>query len=279
MAGCGWSAAMHGLPRLKWRISANLRLRMGVQRVIRGARRPPTQSPNEKWGRPCGRPHSRRLVDPEGYLAARRLDAGSEKLLRAFKVGFHSPGARAGAGSVGGRNRSRGSTPCRPAVPRPHVVDLYLKRLSLCPKALRNPRFKPANPAFPILRPRGLNGLGFGLHQDEPLCVPLLIPPPRGFRHRVSAVPKSLLPRRSFDLCLGRANPRFDGLKVRAATDSGKRGTVHLSTFGLNASGQRWITQRFVAETPIYPRSRWPSSRSRPLFSDPAAPRGAVAAR
>ena len=124
---------------------------------------------NEKWGRPCGRPHSRRLVGPEGHLAARRLDAGSQKLLRALKVGFHSPGARAGAGSVGSRNRSRGPTSCRPAVPRPHVVDLYLKRLSFGPKALRNPRFKPANPAFPILRPRGINGLGFGLHQDEPL--------------------------------------------------------------------------------------------------------------
>ena len=86
-------------------------------------------------------------------------------------------------------------------------------------------------------------------------------------RHRVSAVPKSLLPRRSFDLCLGRANPRFDVLKVRAATDSGKRGTVQLSTFSLNASGQRWITQRFVAETPIYPRSRWPSRRSRSALS------------
>ena len=42
----------------------------------------------EKWGRPCGRPHSRRLVGTEGHLAARRLDAGSEKLLRALKVGF-----------------------------------------------------------------------------------------------------------------------------------------------------------------------------------------------
>jgi hypothetical protein len=41
------------------------------------------------------------------------------------------------------------------------------------------------------------------LHQDEPLCVPLLIPPPRGSRHRVVTVPKSLLPRRPFGLCLG----------------------------------------------------------------------------
>ena len=126
---------------------------------------------------------------------------------------------------------------------------------------------RPANPALPILRPRSFNGLGFGLHQDEPLCAPLLIPPPRGFRHRVEAVPKSLLPRRPFGLCLGRANPRLDDLKVQRATDSGKRAIVHLSTSRLNASGQQWITQRFVAEWAAYPRSRCASRRSRSALS------------
>ena len=124
---------------------------------------------------------------------------------------------------------------------------------------------------LPTLRPRGFNGLGFGLLQDEPLSVPLLIPPPRGFRHRVDPVPKSLLPRRPFGLCLGRANPRLDDWKVRRATDSGNSGTAQLSTFRLNASGQRWITQRFVADWANYPRSRpeslWARSRSRRALS------------
>jgi hypothetical protein len=75
-------------------------------------------------------------------------------------------------------------------------VDLGFKRLSLCPKAPRTPQPKPANSAFPTLRPRSFNGLGFGLLQGEPWCFPLLIPRPRGSRHRVSAVPKSLLLRR-----------------------------------------------------------------------------------
>jgi hypothetical protein len=78
--------------------------------------------PKEKWGRPCGRPHSHRRV----VLAeARSLTPGVSMPdptgpCEQLKVGFHSPGARAGAGSVGGRDRSRGPVPCLPAVPRPY---------------------------------------------------------------------------------------------------------------------------------------------------------------
>ena len=49
---------------------------------------------------------------------------------------------------------------------------------------------------LPTLRPRGFNGLGFGLPQDEPLSVPLLIPPPRGIspsRRSGSEIPSSSL--------------------------------------------------------------------------------------
>jgi hypothetical protein len=75
-------------------------------------------------------------------------------------------------------------------------------------------------------------------------------------RRRVEAVPKSLLRRRPFGLCLGRANPRLDVWKMRKRSDSGKRGIVQLSTFGPKASGQGWITQRLGADCADYPRSR-----------------------
>jgi hypothetical protein len=92
-------------------------------------------------------------------------------------------------------------------------------------------------------------------------------------RHRVEAVPKSLLRRRPFSLCLGRANPRLDVWKLRLATDSGKRGNRQLSTIGANASGQRWISPPLVAGRPGYPRSRWASRRRRRALSlmNPAA--------
>ena len=151
------------------------------------------------------------------------------------------------------------------------LVDLDLIAAFALPEGSTKSSAPGRQSGLPTLRPRSFNGLGFGPHQDEPLCFPLPIPPPRGFRHRVEAVPKSLLRRRPFGLCLGRANPRLDDLKVQRATDSGKRAIVHLSTSRPNASGQEWITQRFVAARAAYPRSRpeslWARSRSRSALS------------
>ena len=56
-----------------------------------------------------------------------------------LKVGSVSPGARAGAGSVGGRVWPEGHS-LPPGGSETDVVDLGLKRLPLCPKALRTPR-------------------------------------------------------------------------------------------------------------------------------------------
>src|SRR5690606_10998425 len=57
---------------------------------------------------------------------------------------------------------------------------LGLERCSLARRCCERLGTRPAIPACPTLRPRGFNGLGFGLSQDEPLDVPLHIPPPRG---------------------------------------------------------------------------------------------------
>jgi hypothetical protein len=127
------------------------------------------------------------------------------------------------------------------------------------------------------LAPSRLHRFGIRIAPGEPGALLVSFLHRAAFRRRLEAVPKSLLRRRPFGLCLGRANPRLDVWKMRGAADSGKRGTVQLSTFGQNASGQGWITQRLAAEAAAYPRSRresrCASSRSRSALSlmNPAA--------
>ena len=127
-----------------------------------------------------------------------------------------------------------------------------------CPKVLRTPRRQAGNSGLSTLRPCGFNGLKLRAAEAGPISSLHRA----ASRRRIEAVPKSLLPRRPFGLCLGRANPRLDVWKVRLAADSGKRGTVQLSTFRQNASGQEWITQR-------------PGALAK-IRSDPAAPVGAA---
>ena len=68
--------------------------------------------------------------------SALRLASGCQlkRPLRELELASLSPGARAGAGSVGGRDRSRGPVPCRPAVPRPYLVGLDLIAASALPE-------------------------------------------------------------------------------------------------------------------------------------------------
>ena len=209
-----------------------------------------------------------------GTLDARRPDAGSDKLLRALKVGFgfarrsRRRRFRRGSGSIA----RIGLLP--PGGSETVPVDLGLIAASALPEGAANSsapsrQTRPfrlcalaASTVWDLVRTRtNLGAFRFSsLHRAAS-------------RRRVVTVPKSLLPRRPFGLCLGRANPRLDDWKVRRLADSGKRGTVQLSTFRLNASGQRWITQRFVAEWPDYARSRCPSSLRRRALSlmNPAA--------
>ena len=204
---------------------------------------------------------------PRRALDAWRPDAGSDKLLRALRVGFgfarrsRRRRFRRGPGSIAR------TSPYLPAVPRP----------------CRRP-----GPQAAFTLPGGLvkssaPGRQSGLSDFAPLWLQrsgIWLAPGRTFelfrvsslhhaasRRRVEAVPKSLLVRRLFSLCFRRANPRLDVWKVRGAADSGKRGTAQLSTFCLNASGQRWITQRLVAKCADYPLSRCASSLSRRALS------------
>jgi hypothetical protein len=93
----------------------------------------------EKWGQPCGRPHSHRRVDPEGRLTP-GVSMPSGMLLQASQTGF----------SVARRSRRcrfrRGLSfgPKTSAVPpggsETGLSTWNLERLPLCPKALPQPR-------------------------------------------------------------------------------------------------------------------------------------------
>ena len=193
-----------------------------------------------------------------GKLYAWRFNA-------APKSDLSSPGARAGAGSVGGWVWSRGP----PLSPGGSETGLSTRASSgsALPEGFAKPRHEPEVRPVRLCALAASSSPGSGSLQDKSCRSPRLVPRPRGIRRRVDPVPKSPLPRRPFGLCLGRANPRLDDWKVQRATDSGKRGTVHLSTWRLNASGQEWITQQLGAERRDYPLSRCESSRKRSALS------------
>jgi len=113
-----------------------------------------------------------------------------------------------------------------PAVPRPISSTWASNGFRIARRLHEILGTRPANPAFPMLRPCGFNGLGVGLHQGEPLCVPLLIPPPRGIspsRRSGSKIPSSSpafqpLPRKGqspFRCLEGAAGGRFGQARDR----------------------------------------------------------------
>ena len=59
--------------------------------------------------------------------------------------------------------------PYRPAVPRPMSSTWVSNGFRFARRRCELLDTKPANAAFPTLRPCGFNGLGFGWPQDEPL--------------------------------------------------------------------------------------------------------------
>ena len=87
-----------------------------------------------------------------------------------------SPGARAGAGSVGGWGMIARTYPLPPGGSATELSKSLPRAVRHCPKTLLHLSMDFESPALSTLRPRGLNGLGFGSSED----VPLLIPPPRG---------------------------------------------------------------------------------------------------
>ncbi len=76
-----------------------------------------------------------------------------------------------------------------------------------------------------------------------------------GFRSTVSAGDPALRSVFALDVC-----------RMRGWTESGKGASVHLSTFGANASGQGWISQRLIATCETNPRFLAGAARKSHLF-------------
>ena len=221
-----------------------------------------------------------------GELDAWRFNAVSVPAPKSHaEIGLSSPGARAGAGSVGAGSDPK-IFPCRLAVPRP-VSQPGPRTASLCPWAPPDLSTGPESPAFPTLRPRGFNGSGSGLQQDESCRSPRLVPPPRGIspsRRTGSKIPSPApafrpLSRRgqSPSRCLEDAQPeRFGQARDRPVIHfrlECQWTRVDNSTVRRSAGGLSPFVPRLVPKRPAYLRSRWARSRSRSALSlmNPAA--------
>ena len=193
---------------------------------------------------------------PRRALNAWRLSRGSPEGSLAM-----SPGARAGAGSVGGRMRSE---------------DLF--------QTSRRFRDRPLSQAHQLVRQCGASLL----HQSRPaspacrLCA-FAVSTVRELRRpktlRLSFLDRAASHRRvkcgskissSFRV-LPRPSeepiPALDSWRMRLSPESGNGEPADLSTFAQIASGQRWITQHPAAKTAGYPRSRLASNLRRSALS------------
>jgi hypothetical protein len=156
--------------------------------------------------------------------------------------GAMSPGARAGAGSVGGEVAIRRSIPCRPAVPRPVVVPGFSSGLA-SPKTCNSS--KPGR----FVRPCRLRALAVSTLRNltDPKISHFPLLHPAAFRGRVSSGSKISSFFRVLPLPSEEPIPALDDLKMRRSGESGKRPKADLSTVKPNSGGQAWITQPLVA--------------------------------
>ena len=168
--------------------------------------------------------------------------------------GLSSPGARAGAGSVGGRCWSRG--PARAPDGSETGLSARASNGSTLPVGSAKPRHRAGKSGLYDFAPSRPHRFGIRSVPGRTRHSPRLVPPPRGIspsRRSGSEVP---LHSGLAALVSKEPVPRLDVWKMRGPDDSGKRASVHLSTFSRNASGQGWITQRFDARRANYPLSR-----------------------
>ena len=173
-----------------------------------------------------------------------------------------SPGARAGAGSVGGRMKSEDLVQAtRRFRDRSIGPALQVRQCGALP-------FCPSRPESPACRLRAFAVSTVCKVRNVPKDDPRLsILHPAASRRRVEGSSKisssfRVLPRPSEEPI-----PALDGLKMLAESESGNGKPVDLSTFARIASGQRWITQLPAVITATYPRSRLAKRRSRKALS------------
>lgn len=189
-------------------------------------------------------------------LDARRLSRGTPEGNLAM-----SPGARAGAGSVGGRMKSEDLLQTTRRF-RDRSLSQVRQLVRQC-GALPLHRDRPASPACRLRT--------FAVSTVWKLQRPKT--PWPSFLHRAasrrrvesgSKISSSfrVLPRPSEEPI-----PALDVWRMRVHPESGKQTKAELSTFNPFAGGQEWITSDSNAKTASYPRSRLANNFSRRALS------------
>ena len=171
-----------------------------------------------------------------------------------------SPGARAGAGSVGGRMKSEDFVQSIRWF-RDRSIGLA-RRVKQC-GALPNSSSRPESPAC-RLRAFAVSTVWKLQHPRMPWLSFLH---PAASRRRVgsgSKIPSSI---RVLSPQSEEPIPALDDWRMRAGTESGKRGKPELSTCNPFAGGQGWITLILQARTGGYPRSRLANNLKRRALS------------
>lgn len=158
-----------------------------------------------------------------------------------------SPGARAGAGAdfpIG--DTAKRSQPIFPPV-RDRLCPLVLQAVLSTPECLHFLGTGFLLRPFPMIAACGLNspfGVLLPKKRSAALSSSARLLPSRRFRP-VSPVSGSASDPSWWRLSV------FDDWRMRAATESGKGASVHLSTSGAIASGQGWISQRLTARLAV----------------------------
>ena len=172
-----------------------------------------------------------------------------------------SPGARAGAGSVGGRMKSEDFVQTtRRFRDRSIGPARQVRQCGALPKS-------PSRPESPACRLRAFVASTVWKLRSPESDPQLSFLHPAASRRRVEGGSKisssfRVLPRPSEEPI-----PALDGWRMRLAAESGNDEQADLSTFKNIASGQPWITPLPAEITGNYPRSRFARSRSRRALS------------
>jgi hypothetical protein len=172
-----------------------------------------------------------------------------------------SPGARAGAGSVGGRMKPEGFV---------HTARWFRDRsighalqIGQC-GASPNPPSRPESPACRLRAFVASTVWKLRSPEGDPQLSSLH---PAASRRRVeggSKIPSSfrVLRRQSEEPI-----PALDDWRMGLAPESGKESKVKLSTCKAFAGGQAWITSISLTKPVTYPRSRLANRRNRSALS------------
>ena len=122
----------------------------------------------EKWGQPCGRPHSHRRVGSEERFTPDVFDAGSDRPLRATEGRLRCRPALAPVPVPSGSGADRKDLSFHPAVPRP-MSSAWASNGAACPKVSRTPRRQAGNSGLSDFAPSRLQRVEMAGCRSSPI--------------------------------------------------------------------------------------------------------------